>query len=681
MRYGRETRLLLLVLVMLAGIIGCGSYGTTLIKIQRQEPLPATAVSGNVEAGLSRVDITPPPGFAVAGYSAMAETCTGFRNRLYARVIYIRSAEGEAVALVQTDLLSGSRLVHHRVAELIAPFVDVPISGLMFAGTHSHSAPGNFFDCNFYNKFASSKKGLDGELYQFLSSRIADAVIEAYRNRRPARIAVGTAEIQGVTRNRSMEAFLANFEEGAEHRTGEADRPSDRETAVNPIMTMIRVDLRDDDGTYRPAGAFSSFSVHPTSVPYWNEFYTADVFGYIARELEFSLEQREPTSWRKIHAAVNGTHGDNSPGYAPGRQGFMEARRVGLEIGRQAVALFDSLQTVPGDAIIVSSACREVDLYRDNTINGVSLCDRPVVGNALTAGAEDGKTPVLRWLPFFHEGWATSRWVFTGSCQGYKRHIGGIFQPLVLKKKDFPHHLFFQTIRVGDVILVPLPFEVTCQAGRRISRAVERAAGGDSGRAVVVSCANGYFGYVTTPEEYSRQHYEGGHTLYGPNTAAFLEQHAAALAVAMEKGGVRDVPEAWRFDLTTAAYFPERQACPGKREEVAMPAFIKAGDNAEPCWTYRWKDVSPGSIDYHQPLIRIETSRDGGDWRELVTDERPVNDEGYDVSVNFLKWADGRRMGVYEARWYNPRIPEGAACRFAVLPRPGQDVFYSSVFR
>jgi neutral ceramidase len=345
------------------------------------------------------------------------------------------------------------------------------------------------------------------------------------------------------------------------------------------------------------------------------------------------------------------------------------------------VALFDSLQATPGDDLIVSSACREVDLYRDNTINGVSLCSRPVVGNALTAGAEDGQTPVLRWLPFFHEGWATSRWFFTGSCQGHKRHIGGIFQPLVLKKKDFPHDLFFQVIRVGDVVLVPLPFEVTCQAGRRISRAVARETGDGSGRVVVISCANGYFGYVTTPEEYSRQHYEGGHTLYGPNTASFLEQHAAALAAAMAKEKIRDVPEEWAFDLTTAAYFPERKACPDKREEITKPAFSQGGDNVEPCWAYRWRDVSPGAIDYYQPLIRIETSGDGVAWRELVQDGRPVNDEGYDVSVNFLKWVDDRQMGVYETRWYNPRIPEGAVCRFAVMPRPGQDIFYSSVFR
>jgi len=407
-------------LLLSVGITGCRSYENTLIKIQRLDPIVRMNTASSMEAGLARVDITPPPGIAVAGYSAMASKCTGFRNKLHARVAYFRSADGEAVALVQSDLLAGSRLVHHRVAELIAPLVDVPISGLMIAGTHTHSGPGNFFGSNFYNKFASSAKGLDRELYDFLSSRIADAVVEAYKNRRPAKIAVGTTEIPDVTRNRSMGAFLANFSE-------EADNEMDRTATVNQFLTMIRIDLQDDDGQYRPAGAFSSFSIHPTAVPYWNTFYNADVFGYIARELEFELEQGEDTSWQKVHAAVNGTHGDNSPGYEPGKQGFIEAKRVGLAIGRQAVSLFDDLGSELCSDVKVASACREVNLYQAGEINDVSICSRPVVGNALTAGAEDGKTPVLNWLPFFHEGWGTSRWFFTGSCQGHKRHIGSVF--------------------------------------------------------------------------------------------------------------------------------------------------------------------------------------------------------------------------------------------------------------
>ncbi len=35
----------------------------------------------------------------------------------------------------------------------------------------------------------------------------------------------------------------------------------------------------------------------------------------------------------------------------------------------------------------------------------------------------------------------------------------------------------------------------------------------------MVGLANGYIGYLMTPEEYDQQHYEGGHTVYGKWTS------------------------------------------------------------------------------------------------------------------------------------------------------------------
>jgi len=45
---------------------------------------------------------------------------------------------------------------------------------------------------------------------------------------------------------------------------------------------------------------------------------------------------------------------------------------------------------------------------------------------------------------------------------------------------------------------------------------------------IIASYANAYMGYITTPEEYQEQCYEGGHTVYGLRTleaitAGFLE--------------------------------------------------------------------------------------------------------------------------------------------------------------
>jgi len=51
---------------------------------------------------------------------------------------------------------------------------------------------------------------------------------------------------------------------------------------------------------------------------------------------------------------------------------------------------------------------------------------------------------------------------------------------------------------------------------------------------VIAGYSNGYAGYVTTPEEYRLQQYEGGHTLHGQWTLAAYLQTVTLLAKALE---------------------------------------------------------------------------------------------------------------------------------------------------
>jgi neutral ceramidase len=79
-----------------------------------------------------------------------------------------------------------------------------------------------------------------------------------------------------------------------------------------------------------------------------------------------------------------------------------------------------------------------------------------------------------------------------------------------------------QSFRVGQFIIVVSPSEASTMAGRRWRNAVKAAASassitGDHEPFVVLGGpANSYAHYVTTPEEYNVQRYEGASTLYGP---------------------------------------------------------------------------------------------------------------------------------------------------------------------
>ena len=73
-------------------------------------------------------------------------------------------------------------------------------------------------------------------------------------------------------------------------------------------------------------------------------------------------------------------------------------------------------------------------------------------------------------------------------------------------------------------------------AGLRLRRTVAAIVGADLDHVLVAGYSNAYIHYVTTPEEYDAQRYEGGSTMFGRwELGAFL-QTAADLARAMADG-------------------------------------------------------------------------------------------------------------------------------------------------
>lgn len=79
-----------------------------------------------------------------------------------------------------------------------------------------------------------------------------------------------------------------------------------------------------------------------------------------------------------------------------------------------------------------------------------------------------------------------------------------------------------QVLQIGRLAIVGVPGEPTVVAGLRLRRTVEKRLQ-NADTVVITGYANGYAGYVTTPEEYDEQQYEGGSTLFGRWTLGALQ--------------------------------------------------------------------------------------------------------------------------------------------------------------
>ncbi|OUS26004.1 hypothetical protein A9Q99_19700 [Gammaproteobacteria bacterium 45_16_T64] len=600
-------------------------------------------------AGVGVVDITPRPGVPKGGYAAMSNFGNGFRTRLRVRSFYIYQEGGEPVVIVQADLHAGSSIIRDKVAERVAEKTNIESNNICMTCTHTHAGPGQLLDSDFYNAFASNKPGLDVQLYEFVVDKIVESVLAAYEDRKPAKLATGKIDVWHATRNRSLIPHLSN--------PGKVDKTNIYD-AINPNLYMIRIDQKNADGVFYPRAAISSFSIHGTSVPVAEKSNNADVWAYISGGLQSKISQHYDAPWSAVHGAFQGTHGDIAPNIKEGQAGFVESRRLGLDIADKAWTLFQSLEGDLCDCVNLGSAIREVDFYNEAVKYPGSIASRPVVGTALTAGAFENETPFLYHAPLFKHGSSSARWLFTQGEHGHKRWVGSYLQLLVLPKKEFPHNRQLQVLTIGDFMMLALPFEVSVEAGRRLVDSVGRVLGavnGDKKEVFVTSLANGYTGYAVTPEEYARQYYEGGHTIYGPKTTPFLaDQFAKLTSDWLIQGDFADLPHHKALTFKVCRYF-EKQA-PDEllvASALGVPTY-HAGE--ESCWRFSFFERPPKELDFSIPLVRLECRDEKGLWVPLLIDGEEVDDQGYDVGLYATDVVDNSGRVKYQAVWYNPRL-------------------------
>lgn len=88
---------------------------------------------------------------------------------------------------------------------------------------------------------------------------------------------------------------------------------------------------------------------------------------------------------------------------------------------------------------------------------------------------------------------------------------------------------------LGDIAIFSIPFEITVVASLRLERSIVQllklkpALPQEVSRVLIIPFANGYSGYITTPEEYDEQAYEGAHTLFGRNSLPAIQTIAKKL--------------------------------------------------------------------------------------------------------------------------------------------------------
>jgi hypothetical protein len=167
--------------------------------------------------------------------------------------------------------------------------------------------------------------------------------------------------------------------------------------------------------------------------------------------------------------------------------------------------------------------------------------------------------------------------------------------------------------QIDDTLVSFLPAELTITAGARVDEAALSSQTGSARatHAVVAGLANGYIQYVTTPEEYRMQHYEGASNLYGPMTAPFLAERIAILAQAMDGADVRSLlprsPEVGEAAPVSYETGPARERFARAEDEAALDEILPSRapigictmshpDFEPPAFCFWWGDGGPARV-------------------------------------------------------------------------------------
>jgi hypothetical protein len=273
-------------------------------------------------------------------------------------------------------------------------------------------------------------------------------------------------------------------------------------------------------------------------------------------------------------------------------------------------------------------------------VEGGRVDDHSEVGIPFLTGSEEERGPLfdVTGVPFEDRRSPVDR-----GPQGHKD--GG---PL----GQVPNKVPLVAVRVGRRLITSVPGEGTKEVGARIRNAVNGAIAGSGVERVAISgLANEFILYLTTPEEYERQHYEGGNTHFGKLSSNLIIAELARLAGTLVRG--EPAPPAVDFDPTNGV-LPNGPVYPDGADSASIidqPAasYPRLGHAA-----IAWRG-GPDGLD--RPVDRA-----------FVTAERLVKGRwvAYDSDLGLaMLWrADGE--GRHDAFWEIPRYTPVGTYRFAI---------------
>lgn len=434
-------------------------------------------------AGAATSNITPPLGEVIVG-GWQPFPATHIHDDLYARCLVLDDGKTR-LAIVICDVLGVPREVFDQAKAAASAATGIPVGNMLLAATHTHSA--------------TTTRGPRGMFWadettayqKFLAQRIADGIRRAANQLSPAEVAFGSVREPSEVFNRRWystdPAHLKNpFGKQDKVRMNPPRASGALLKPAGPIDPEIAIlSIRTLDG--KPISVLANYSLHYVGGVRRGDV-SADYFGYFARYLtrKMGAEHQEPPF---VPMLSNGTSGDinniNFREKSPRRKPYEQMQRVAEKVAAR-----------------VYEAHAEMNYRTDVTLDART--------DDITLRL---RKPTAETMQYLRET--------TAKQDPELRSKERIYLERLTKLQSAPESIDaqLQVLRIGDVGIAAIPFETFAEIGLELK---ER---GPLRSTFTIELANGWYGYLPTPEQHALGGYE---TWIGTN---FVQRDASDLIV------------------------------------------------------------------------------------------------------------------------------------------------------
>ena len=594
--------------------------------------------------GTGIYDVTGPAAeLGMMGMASIEQKTEGIQSRLFARAFIVcDQSNNKRVVVLSADIWSCTQAVKMEVVKRLKAIYGndlYTIENVLLSGTHTHSGPGGY---SHFALFNLSILGFDKQNFECIVNGMVQAIKKAHENLAPGKILFNNGNVEDCGANRSPVAYDNNpLSEKAKY-TGNTDKE----------MVLLR--FVKNDG--KEIGCINWFAIHPTNRGNKNKLITGDNKGYASYLFEKEKGTNITAKETFMAAFANSNCGDISGNIKYGVpdlvHDFAHMKEFGDKQYKKAKELYNSAnKQITGEVDFrythVDFSQVKIDGTNNRTFDA-ALGASMFAGSTEDSKSEFGIVEGIRALPSGDYPAGQKNIILeainllSGLVTGFE--VPGILED-DMKKGHYPKPVVFaqgkakphplspkvlplQILRIGNLVLLGTPFEITTMAGRRLRESIlEILKNVGIDNLVLATYANAYSGYVTTKEEYDVQHYEGASTHFGPYTLMALQQEFGKIAQAMKDGkNVDGGPPPLDLSseqttlqtgvITDAQPFPW---IPFGRTQTDVNSAYKAGSTVEVIF---WGAHPKNNLRTQGTFLEVQR-KEGNNWITVFNDNDP----------------------------------------------------------